>query len=112
MKTLILAQLDDEELATVLDLAVPYDEDGNAAAPQHSVSDLLAVMADYEFDPKKIKNAVASVVQRVVGEDALARLLNLRPYVTDVYGSFLMRSLDELLNAVWSTVFHEENDAL
>lgn len=91
---------------------MPYDEDGSAAAPQHSVSDLLLVMGGYEFEPKKIKDAVASVIQRVVGDGALARLLELRPYVTDVYGAFLTKSLDGLLDAVWSTVFHEENDAL
>ena len=59
-----------------------------------------------------MKSAVASIVERAVSDDNLKVLLDWRPYVTDIYGALLTKSLDELLDAVWSTVFHKENDAL
>lgn len=59
-----------------------------------------------------MKSAVASIVERAVSDDNLKVLLDWRPYVTDIYGALLTKSLDELLDAVWNTVFHKENDAL
>lgn len=55
---------------------------------------------------------MASIVERAVSDDNLKVLLDWRPYVTDIYGALLTKSLDELLDAVWNTVFHKENDAL
>lgn len=59
MKTQILENLDDEKLAAVLDLAVAYDEDGNAARPQRSAADLLKALGDYEFNPEEVRSGAA-----------------------------------------------------
>ena len=59
LKAQILENLDDEKLAAVLDLAVTYDEDGNAARPQRSAADLLKALGDYEFNPEEVRSGAA-----------------------------------------------------
>lgn len=52
------------------------------------------------------------MVKSVVNDDTLEWLLDLRPYITGVYGAFMTKSLDELLDFIWETVLHRENDVV